>query len=189
MTARLVIGAEIIAVLLGMMVGVIGAVRQYSWFDYAATGVAFVLFSMPLFCLAVLLKFGGIELNNWLESHRLRPLDRHRRATRPGASPAASFEQIYAYTGAYILPTLCLVAIQFALYSRFQRASMLDTLNADYVRTARAKGLSPAPGDLPARLPQRADPGGHGVRAEPRACSSAARSSPRPCSAGAGWAR
>ncbi len=35
------------------------------------------------------------------------------------------------------------MAIQFALYSRFQRASMLDTLNADYVRTARAKGLSP----------------------------------------------
>ena len=45
-----------------------GAVRQYSRFDYAATGVAFALFAMPLFCLAVLLKFGGIELNNWLES-------------------------------------------------------------------------------------------------------------------------
>ena len=40
-----------------------------------------------------------------------------------------------------MLPTLCLVAVQFALYSRFQRASMLDALNADYVRTARAKGL------------------------------------------------
>jgi len=39
---------------------------------------------------------------------------------------------------------LSLVAIQFALYSRFQRASLLDTLNADYVRTARAKGLTPA---------------------------------------------
>ena len=61
---------------------------------------------------------------------------------RPAASPAPSPQQIYAYSGAYILPTLCLVAIQFALYSRFQRASMLDTLNADYVRTARAKGLS-----------------------------------------------
>ena len=141
-TARLVLGAEIIAVLLGMMVGVIGAVRQYSWFDYSATGAAFVLFSMPLFCLAVLLKFGGIELNNWLES-----IGFGRWIVTAGPPPegftGGLFERFYAYTGAYILPTMCLVAVQFALYSRFQRASMLDTLNADYVRTARAKGLSP----------------------------------------------
>lgn len=141
-TARLVIGAELIALLLGMMVGVIGAVRQYSWFDYTATGTAFVLFSMPLFCLAVLLKFGGIELNNWLEAHGFG------RWIVTAGPPAEGFsgswfDQFYAYTGAYILPTMCLVAIQFALYSRFQRASMLDALSADYVRTARAKGLSP----------------------------------------------
>jgi ABC-type dipeptide/oligopeptide/nickel transport system permease component len=140
-TARLVIGAEIIAVLIGMLIGVIGAVRQYSVFDYTATGIAFVLFSMPLFCLAVLLKFGGIELNNWMESAGLG------RWIVTAGPPAEGFSggffaQIYAYTGAYILPTLCLVAVQFALYSRFQRASMLDTLNADYVRTARAKGIS-----------------------------------------------
>jgi len=141
-TARLVVGAEIIAVLLGMIVGVIGAVRQYSWFDYTATGVAFALFAMPLFCLAVLLKFGGIELNDWLESHGFE------RWIVTAGPPAEGFtggfvEQVHAYSGAYILPTLCLVAIQFALYSRFQRASMLDTLGADYVRTARAKGISP----------------------------------------------
>jgi ABC-type dipeptide/oligopeptide/nickel transport system permease component len=140
-SARLAVGAEIIAVLLGMMVGVIGAVRQYSLFDYSATGAAFVLFSMPLFCLAVLLKFGGIQLNDWLEGHGFS------RWIVTAGPPAGGFsggfaQQIYAYSGAYILPTLCLVAIQFALYSRFQRASMLDTLNADYVRTARAKGLS-----------------------------------------------
>ena len=141
-TARLVIGAEIIAVLIGMMVGVIGAVRQYSLFDYAATGVAFTLFAMPLFCLAVLLKFGGIELNDWLES---LGFGRWIVTAGPpvGGFTGGFFGQVYSYSGAYILPTLCLVAIQFALYSRFQRASMLDTLNADYVRTARAKGLSP----------------------------------------------
>jgi peptide/nickel transport system permease protein len=140
-TARLAVGAEIIAVLIGMMVGVIGAVRQYSLFDYTATGFAFVLFSMPLFCIAVLLKFGGIELNNWLESIGFG------RWIVTAGPPAGGFtgnvfDQIYQYTGAYILPTLCLVAIQFALYSRFQRASMLDVLNTDYVRTAKAKGIS-----------------------------------------------
>lgn len=142
-TARLVIGAEIIAVLLGMLIGVIGAVRQYSLFDYVATGTAFVLFSMPLFCIAVLLKFGGIELNDWLES---LGLGRWIITAGPpaGGFTGGFFEQVYAYSGAYILPTLCLVAVQFALYSRFQRASMLETLDADYVRTARAKGLGPA---------------------------------------------
>lgn len=142
-TARLVIGAEIIAVLLGMVIGVIGAVRQYSLFDYLATGIAFVMFSMPLFCIAVLLKFGGIELNDWLES---LGFGRWIITAGPpaGGFTGGFFEQIYAYSGAYILPTLCLVAIQFALYSRFQRASMLETLNADYVRTARAKGLGSA---------------------------------------------
>jgi peptide/nickel transport system permease protein len=140
-TARLVVGAEIVALLLGMMVGVVGAVRQYSWFDYAATGVAFALFAMPLFCLAVLLKFGGIELNDWLES---LGFGRWIVTAGPpvGGFTGGFFERVYSYSGAYILPTLCLVAIQFALYSRFQRASMLDTLNADYVRTARAKGLN-----------------------------------------------
>lgn len=140
-SARLAVGAEIIAVLIGMLIGVIGAVRQYSFFDYSATGFAFVLFSMPLFCIAVLLKFGGIELNNWLESIGL---GRWIVTAGPpaGGFTGGFFEQIYQYSGAYILPTLCLVAIQFALYSRFQRASMLDTLNADYVRTARAKGIS-----------------------------------------------
>jgi glutathione transport system permease protein len=140
-TARLVIGAELIAVVIGMVIGVIGAVRQYSFFDYTATGIAFVLFSMPLFCLAVLLKFGGIKLNDWMES---AGLGRWIVTAGPPADgfTGGIFAQIYAYTGAYILPTLCLVAVQFALYSRFQRASMLDTLNADYVRTARAKGVS-----------------------------------------------
>lgn len=140
-TARLVIGAEIIAVLIGVAIGVIGAVRQYSIFDYTATGLAFFLFSMPLFCVAVILKFGGIQLNDWLESIGLG------RWIITAGPPAEGFSgsignQIYQYTGAYLLPTLCLVAIQFALYSRFQRASMLDTLNTDYVRTAKAKGLT-----------------------------------------------
>ncbi len=140
-SARLVIGSEIIAVLLGMLIGVIGAVRQYSLFDYSATGVAFILFSMPLFCIAVLLKFGGIQFNDWLESVGLGRWI-VTAGPPPGGFTGGFLQQVYQYTGAYTLPTLCLVAIQFALYSRFQRASMLDTLNADYVRTAKAKGIS-----------------------------------------------
>jgi glutathione transport system permease protein len=99
------------------------------------------MFSIPLFCVAVILKFAGIRVNDWLERIGFG------RWLITAGPPAGGFtgglgRQIYQYTGAYVLPTLCLVAIQFALYSRFQRASMLDALNADYVRTARAKGLS-----------------------------------------------
>ncbi|HTF48754.1 MAG TPA: ABC transporter permease [Pseudonocardia sp.] len=140
-TLQLVIVAEVLALLIGMAVGALGAVRQYSWFDYGATGAAFVMFSMPLFCVAVILKFGGIQLNNWLESLGLG------RWIITAGPPQGGFsggfgQLLYEYSGAFILPVLSLIAIQFALFSRYQRASMLDALNADYVRTARAKGLS-----------------------------------------------
>jgi peptide/nickel transport system permease protein len=142
-TARLVLGAEILSLLIGVAIGVIGAVRQYSMFDYTATGTAFVMFSMPLFCLALMIKYVGIEFNNFLEDNGFG------RWLRTAGPPDGGFQgnigdQVYQYTGSYILPTICLVAIQFALYSRFQRASMLEVLNADYVRTAQAKGLSQA---------------------------------------------
>lgn len=139
-TFRLVVAAEVIALLLGMLIGVVGAVRQYSWFDYGSTGLAFLMFSIPLFCVAVILKYAGIQVNDWLESVGAgRWLITA--GPPPGGFTGSVGQQVYQYTGAYILPTICLVAIQFALYSRFQRASMLDALNADYVRTARAKGL------------------------------------------------
>lgn len=144
-TIKLVIGAEIIALLLGMGIGVISAVRQYSIFDYSVTSVAFVMFSMPLFCLALILKFGGINLNDWLRSIGVLSPDGVWIVTAgppPGGFSGAFVSQFSQYIGTYLLPTMCLVSIQFALYSRFQRASMLDVLNADYVRTAQAKGLS-----------------------------------------------
>jgi ABC-type dipeptide/oligopeptide/nickel transport system permease component len=142
-TARLVLGAELIALTIGVAIGVIGAVRQYSIFDYGATGTAFVMFSMPLFCLALMVKYVGIEFNDFLEQNGFG------RWLRTAGPPDGGFhggigDQFYQYTGSYILPTICLVSIQFALYSRYQRASMLEVLNADYVRTAQAKGLSQA---------------------------------------------
>lgn len=140
-SARLVIGAEILALLIGVAVGVIGAVRQYTVFDYTATGFAFVMFSMPLFCIALMIKTVGIQFNDFLQDNGFGRWIRT--AGPPNGGFQGSFtDQIYQYTGAFILPTICLVMIQFAVYSRFQRASMLDVMNADYVRTAQAKGLS-----------------------------------------------
>ena len=142
-TVKLVLIAELIAIIIGVIIGVIGAVRQYSIFDYSVTGIAFTLFSMPLFCIAIMVKAGGIQFNNWLES-----IGGDRWITTSGPPPGGfhgGFGQLFSqYTGAYILPVICLLAIEFALYSRFQRGSMLEVLNTDYVRTAQAKGLSQA---------------------------------------------
>ena len=142
-TVRLVLFAELLAIVIGILIGVVSAVRQYSIFDYTVTGVAFVLFSMPLFCIAIMLKALAIPLNNWLES-----IGFGRWLTTAG-EPSGGYSgglwhHVYQFTGVYVLPVLCLLAIEFALYSRFQRGSMLDVMNSDYVRTAQAKGLSQA---------------------------------------------
>ena len=140
-TAKLVLFAELLAFVVGMLIGVVSAVRQYSMFDYSITGVAFVLFSMPLFCIAIMVKSIAPPLNNWLQS-----IGFGRWITTSGP-PISGYtggfwHQVYQFTGVYTLPVICLFSISFALYSRFQRGSMLDVLNSDYVRTAQAKGLS-----------------------------------------------
>lgn len=140
-TIRIVVGAELIALVLGMAVGVLAAVKQYSVFDYSATTAAFLLFSMPIFCVAIILKYYAIQFNDVLTSWGL---DRWLTTAGPpsGGFTGSIGQQIFQYTGTFLLPTLSILVISFAAYSRFQRASMLDTLSADYVRTAHAKGLS-----------------------------------------------
>ncbi|WP_370944485.1 ABC transporter permease [Amycolatopsis sp. cg5] len=143
-TFSLVVGAEILALIIGVGVGVIAAVKQYSIVDYIATTLAFLLFSMPIFCIAIVLKQYAIDFNivvkdlglsEWLGNPWIR-------TTSPENLQADGFgDFLVRYVGAYLLPTLSIMAISFAAYSRFQRASMLETLNADYVRTARAKGI------------------------------------------------
>jgi peptide/nickel transport system permease protein len=73
-TIRLVVGATVIAIILGITIGIVTALRQYSRFDYAMTFVAFLLFSLPIFWVAVLLKqYLAIGFNNFLSSPSLTP--------------------------------------------------------------------------------------------------------------------
>lgn len=68
-TVRLILSATILAMIFGISIGIITALRQYSKFDYSMTFIAFVLFSLPIFWVAVLLKqFMAIEFNNWLSA-------------------------------------------------------------------------------------------------------------------------
>ena len=66
-TLQLITAATVLAIILGVLVGVVSALRQYTGFDYSITFVSFLLYSLPVFWVAVLLKqFGAIEFNNFL---------------------------------------------------------------------------------------------------------------------------
>jgi peptide/nickel transport system permease protein len=66
-TLTLVTTATIVAIVLGITVGIVSALRQYTGFDYGVTLMSFLFFSLPIFWVAVLLKqYGAIQLNNWL---------------------------------------------------------------------------------------------------------------------------
>jgi peptide/nickel transport system permease protein len=131
-TAQLIITSSLIAILIGVLVGVYSAIRQYSIFDYTATSLSFLGFAMPTFWLALLLQilFVNIYLKWDVRIFYTSGLN------NPGEG-AFSLDRLQ-HLG---LPVATLVIIDFALYSRFMRASMLEVINSDYVRTARAKGL------------------------------------------------
>jgi peptide/nickel transport system permease protein len=136
-TFRLVVFATFIGVLIAVAVGVFSAVRQYSPFDYGATFFAFVFFSMPVFWLAAVIKDLGIRFNTAVGQRLFFTVGEQTPNVTGG------FLSIWSdRIGHLVLPSVTLVLISVAGWSRYQRATMLDVLHTDYVRTARAKGLS-----------------------------------------------
>ena len=122
--------AYVVAILIAIPIGVISAVRQYSWFDQAGTFVSMVGFSIPPFFsgLVVIVIF-SVNLG-WFPSiydttHKVVDWD----------SFVYQLQQM-------ILPVMVLALQITAQLSRFMRSSMLDNLKQDYVRTARSKGLT-----------------------------------------------
>ena len=132
-TAQVVILAEVIALILGIAVGIFSAVRQYSVFDYFFTTASFLGYAMPTFWLALLLQILFVDI--YLHWHVRIFYTSGLNNLGQGAWSLDRLQHI-------ALPVITLTIISFALYSRYMRASMLDVINTDYVRTARAKGLS-----------------------------------------------
>ena len=131
-TLQIIMIANFLALLLGIAVGIYSAVRQYSFFDYSFTALSFVGLAMPTFWLALLLQilFVDIYLRWHVRIFYTSGLNTHGDSTW-------SLDRLQHIT----LPVITLTVVSFALYSRFMRASMLDVINSDFVRTARAKGL------------------------------------------------
>jgi peptide/nickel transport system permease protein len=133
---RLVAVAMILAAVVAIIVGVISAMKQYSISDYAFTFTGFLFLSLPVFWFAILLKYGAI----WLNEHAgtsFKTIGDSSPVVAPGFG--AHLSNIADHL---ILPTIVLAMTSYAAWSRFNRASMLEVLNSDYIRLARAKGLS-----------------------------------------------
>jgi peptide/nickel transport system permease protein len=132
-TAQVVLLAQLIALVLGVSVGIFSAIRQYSIFDYTFTTVSFLGYAMPTFWLALLLQIAFTDI--YLKWHVRIFYTSGLNSGSTGATWSVDRLQHIA------LPVITLTVVSFALYSRYMRASMLDVINTDYVRTARAKGL------------------------------------------------
>jgi peptide/nickel transport system permease protein len=136
-TMRLIAVAMILALVLAVVVGVISAVKQYSKIDYTATFLGFLFLAMPAFWLAILLKQAGIDFNNAVDEQVIYTIGD---ASVP--LPQGFGAQVADIAGHMVLPTISLALISYAAWSRYQRSAMLEVMNSDYVRLARAKGLS-----------------------------------------------
>jgi peptide/nickel transport system permease protein len=136
-TLRLVLIALILAVGTAILSGVLSAVKQYSTIDYTLTFVGFLCLAMPTFWLAALIQQGGVWFNNQVGSRLFYTVG----ATSADTRGYSTWERVTDAAGHMVLPTLALMLTAFAALSRYQRASMLEVLNSDYVRLARAKGL------------------------------------------------
>jgi peptide/nickel transport system permease protein len=134
-TLQLLVAAQLFAVFLAIAIGVYSAMRQYSSFDYGATTFSFLGLSTPEFWLALMLQV--LVVNLFLETD-LRIL------YISGLSSANPGEGLHFWVDRaqhLALPIFVVAIGNIAALSRFMRASMLEVINSDYIRTARAKGL------------------------------------------------
>jgi peptide/nickel transport system permease protein len=137
-TLSLVVGAAVLWLLMGISIGVLSALRRGTVFDRAAMGVALAGVSLPIF-------FTGLLSLTFVV---------HQWGMLPPVTYKGFLDNPFAWAGSLILPWVTLAFLYAAMYARMTRAGMLETLNEDYIRTARAKGL-----------PERTVVGKHALRA------------------------
>jgi len=134
-TLQLVLVAELLAILIAVGIGVYSALRQYSIFDYTATTLSFLGLATPLFWLALMLQVLVVQIYEQT-GHRIFPI-----ASLNSVDPGSGIHFVLDRAHHLVLPVIVLMVASVASYSRYMRASMLEVINSDYVRTARAKGL------------------------------------------------
>jgi len=134
-TLQLVLIAELLAVLIAVVIGVYSARHQYSPFDYAATTLSFLGLATPAFWLALILQVLVVQVRE-ATGHQIFPI-----ASLSSVDDEGGLDFVLDRAHHLVLPVIVLTVASVAGYARYMRASMLEVINSDYVRTARAKGL------------------------------------------------
>lgn len=122
--------AYVVGVLIALPIGIISAYRQYSWFDQIGTFVSMIGFSVPTFFTGVVLIIIFAVKLQWFPSIYDTTLT------------VTDWGSFWQQVRQMVMPVTVLALFNASQISRFMRASMLDNLGQDYVRTARAKGMS-----------------------------------------------
>jgi peptide/nickel transport system permease protein len=127
-TLLLMGSSMVISIALGTWIGVKGATKRYSIFDYTATIGAMVALSIPTFWFGLIAIYLFSLKLKWLPAGNMYTIGN------------GSFSD---YAIHLIMPSLVLALVNIAVWSRYMRTATLDVINQDFVRTAKAKGLSP----------------------------------------------
>lgn len=125
--------AFVFQTIIAIPLGIVAAKKQYSITDYTVTVVALVGISMPTFFVASLLKMIFAVKLQWFEVGGMKGNN---------YESLSAFGQAMDVVSHYVLPALTLIIIGIGSLMRYTRTNTLEVLNADYIRTARAKGLS-----------------------------------------------
>ena len=123
--------AEIFTIILALLLGLTAATKQYSFTDNLITSFSFIGYSMPIFFIALgSMNIFAVQFKAWGLPYL------------PTGADIWDPKNPLQLARHLVLPVFCLVTITTAGYSRYLRSSILEVLGMDYVRTARAKGLS-----------------------------------------------
>jgi len=145
-TVELTLLAMFIAVVVGVIAGIVSASRQYSFLDYGFMGIALFGVSMPVFWLGIMLMMiFGVYLRWFPIGGRMSIMISFTRITGfylLDSVIAGNWKAFISALRHLILPAIALGTIPMATVARVTRSSMLEVLRQDYIRTERAKGLS-----------------------------------------------
>ena len=134
---RLVLIGSVLGTVVGVVVGAWGAIRQYRLSDRVITVLSLLILSAPTFVIANLLILGALKVNTVLGVQVFE----YTGETSPDAI-GGTWNRLVDRLQHLILPTFTLALASIAGFSRYQRNAMLDVLGQDFIRTARAKGLT-----------------------------------------------
>jgi len=131
-TLLLMLTAEVVILIFSLMVGITSALKQYSIYDHTVTAFSFIGYSMPIPLLAIgLMYLFAVNFKRWGLPY----------FPTVGIFDPAVGRTVPQVIWHMVLPVTALSTISIAAYGRYIRASMLEVINQDYIRTARAKGL------------------------------------------------